>query len=164
MSLSLTHQNSIILKGPIVTRSLQQIKPEIPGDIWQIKPLQVASVLQEHRATARQVLRHLVSGRIRICLALQGAPAICLPCKRACKAPKLTQSFPRGGVSSKSEVYVTGTMSQDPKAFILGPDRRQKSPKVAPGTVCKGNAPADIPGLTRTSLQRHAAKAVRVHS
>lgn len=149
-------------------RSLQQIKPEIPGDIWQIKPPQVASAFQERRVTARQVLRQLVLRRIRICLAPKGAPANHLPCKRVRKAlellPNQPDAFSRGWVNSKSNVYVTDAMSQDSKTLILGLDHSQKCPKLSPGTVYKENAPADIPRLTRTSLQRHAAKAVWVHS
>lgn len=149
-------------------RSLQKIKLEIPGDIWQMKLPQVASALQEHRVTVRQVLRQLVPRRIRICLALQGAPALHLPCKGARKAlellPNQPKAFSRVWVNSKSKVYITGAMSQDPKAFILGLDRSLECPKLPSGRVCKGNAPPDILRLTRVSIQRQAAKAVWVHS
>ena len=107
--------------------------------------------------TVCQVLRQLVPRRIRIYLALQGAPALHLPCKGACKAlellPNRPKAFSRGWVNSKSKVDITGAMSQDPKAFILGLDRSQKCPKLPPGRVCKGNAPADVPRLTRASVQ-----------
>lgn len=151
-----------------MSRSLQQIKPEIPGDIWQIKPPQLALALQEHRVTACQLLRQLIPRRIRICLALKGAPAIHLPCKRVCKAlellPNQPKAFSRGWVNSKSKVYVTDAMSRDSKTLILGLDLSQKCPKLSPGRVYKENAPTDIPRLTCKSLQRHAAKAVWVHS
>lgn len=75
------------MEGQIVWSSSQQIKPAVPGDFWQVERPQVAPVLQEHGVAACPQEGKDPPGP-------EGAPAIHLPCKAACKALEFLPKLP----------------------------------------------------------------------